>query len=403
MNIILNQCQEKVVNEAVNWFRNSSEQVFEIDGEAGTGKSVTLNAIVERLGLKSYEVLPCSFTGQASIVMRMKGFPNARSIHSTFYRIEMIPIYEDNNGNPLSKPKYIRKFTPLKEGDIDNRVIKLIVIDEGYMVPIQLKYNIEKHGIKILVAGDSGQLPPIGGDPAYLTGNNIHHLTELMRQSKNNPIIYLAHRARRGLPIHSGLYGNRVLVIDESELTKDMVMDIGNIICGTNMTKEKFNRVIRIEKGYGDNPLPQFGERMICRNNNWDKEIDNIALANGLQGYVISPYDITNFVHSSGQYYINFLPDLSSVPFTAIPIDYNYLIADYNNRKIIKQKPYSRGELFEYCYAITTHLAQGAEYCSCIFIEEFLRSNYHNKMCYTGITRAKEYLIYVKPRNKYFL
>ena len=33
MNIVLNPGQEKIKNEAVNWFLNSSEQLFEIDNK----------------------------------------------------------------------------------------------------------------------------------------------------------------------------------------------------------------------------------------------------------------------------------------------------------------------------------------------------------------------------------
>ena len=398
--IQLNQCQEKVVQEAVDWYYNSSEQVFEIDGEAGTGKSVTLNAIVNRLKLKPFETLPCSFTGQASIVMRLKGFPHAKSIHSTFYKVYIEKVENDSFGNPLDKAKYKKSFRPLEVGEIDED-IKLIIIDEGYMVPDTMKHNIEKHGIKILVAGDSGQLPPIGGEPAYLTGDNIHHLTELMRQSKDNPIIYLAHRARRGEPIHNGLYGNKVLVINDTEFTDTMAIDIGNIICGTNATRDMFNSIIRNKKGM-DTPLPQFGERIICRNNNWDLDVDGISLTNGLQGYVISPYDISYFNPNNNLYYLNFLPDLSKAPFTNLALDYDYLSAPINVRNQIKNNPYKKGELFEFAYAITTHLSQGAEYPSCIFYEEFLRSNIRNQLCYTGITRAKEYLIYVKKTRKYF-
>ena len=38
--MILNKCQIKTTQEAVDWFNRSSEQIFEIDGEAGDRKSV---------------------------------------------------------------------------------------------------------------------------------------------------------------------------------------------------------------------------------------------------------------------------------------------------------------------------------------------------------------------------
>src|SRR5574344_1218030 len=204
--MVLNSCQIKTVQEAIDWFRNSSEQIFEIDGEAGTGKSVVINSIVQALKLQPYQCMPMAYTGQAAIVMRMKGFPHARSIHSNLYELIRKPKeYKDspfkNINTEFNTPEYEYEFRPREIGSISND-IKLMIIDEAYMVPAQMKANIVKHGIKILATGDTGQLPPIGGAPAFLIGYGVHHLDEIMRQSLNNPIVYLAHRARQGQPIH---------------------------------------------------------------------------------------------------------------------------------------------------------------------------------------------------------
>ena len=65
----LNEDQQKIVDLAVDWYKNSSEQVFQYSGAAGTGKSVTMNAIIQALGLTIDEVIkrlkgiPCGFKG----------------------------------------------------------------------------------------------------------------------------------------------------------------------------------------------------------------------------------------------------------------------------------------------------------------------------------------------------
>ena len=53
----LNEDQQRIVNMAVDWYNNSSEQVFQYSGAAGTGKSVTMNAIIQALGLNIDEVV----------------------------------------------------------------------------------------------------------------------------------------------------------------------------------------------------------------------------------------------------------------------------------------------------------------------------------------------------------
>ena len=44
--ITLTEEQEKLVEEAVDFYYNSSEQVFQYSGKAGTGKSVVMRAII---------------------------------------------------------------------------------------------------------------------------------------------------------------------------------------------------------------------------------------------------------------------------------------------------------------------------------------------------------------------
>ena len=70
MGIVLNEGQERIRQQAVDWFYHSSEQVFEIEGPAGSGKSVLIYEILKSLQLTHAQILPMAYTGQASIVMR---------------------------------------------------------------------------------------------------------------------------------------------------------------------------------------------------------------------------------------------------------------------------------------------------------------------------------------------
>ena len=399
--IILNDCQEKIASLGVHHVLHSSDQVFEFSGEAGTGKSVVLFEIVRRLGLKPHEVLAMAPTGQAAIIMRTKGFKDASSIHSSLF--EFIDIIDtDSNGRPKIDPYYntvktIRQFVPKKQLPPD---IKLMVIDEGYMVPEYLKSTILKFGIKVIVAGDRGQLPPVKANPAFLYGDNILELDQLMRQSQNSPIVYLARRARKGLPIHCGIYGNNVLVIEEDDLDDEMIRKSDIVLCGTNKTRDTINKHIRQDILGIRNTLPIHGDRLICRKNNWNVEIDGISLANGLVGTVTSSPNVTCF--DGKVFNIDFMPDLLNNSFKNVICDYKYFIADSKDRERIKNDRFSVGNKFEYAYCSTTHLSQGSEYRGGIYIEENL-GTMQNNLNYTGITRFKNFLIYVKRnRKKYY-
>lgn len=400
MSIVYNKQQEEIINMGVNFILNSPEQVFEYDGEAGTGKSFILFEIFRRAGLKMRDIMPMAYTGQAAIVMRTKGFTKAATIHSSIYEIKEEPVIDtetqlDKINTHFNTPMVREVFVP-KEKLPDN--IKLLVIDEGYMVPERMKPELEKYGIKIIVTGDRGQLPPVNSAPAYLYRDDIPHLTELMRQNENDGIVYIARRARNGLPIHCGQYGN-VLIIEESDLTDRMIMASDIVLCGTNKKRDYFNNYIRSNILDIHDTLPVYGDRMICRKNNWNIEIDGISLANGLVGTVTMPPDVGHF--DNKQYLMDFMPDLTTNSFHNICCDYEYLIADTEEKHKIKNDKFQRGELFEYAYSSTTHLCQGSEYNGGIYLEEYM-GNIQNNLNYTGITRFKNWMIYVKKSRKYY-
>ena len=403
--------QNSIIQEALYWFMNSSEQIFEISGCAGTGKSVVLGEIVRRLNLRSDQYIAAAYTGAAAIVMRTKGFRDARSLHSVFYKC--IPIgkydfidFDDEINTTFNTPKRRFKFVPLDVGDLDSR-IRLIVIDEAFMVPDYMKINIMKHGIKILASGDVNQLPPVSGNPAFFRGNiPIHYLTQIMRQNANNAILYIALRILNDKPIHCGVFGN-VTVIEDKDLTSDMLYHVGNVICYSNNTRDMFNHNIRVLHGK-QSIAPEYGDRVICRHNNWDIDFNNLSLANGLLGTIVSPITPESLCNNSkdkknyGTFKMDFLPDLIQVPFRNIHANYEYIVSPYKRREEIKSSKHYNGELFEYAYAITAHVSQGSEYSSGIFYEEPCRPEQAKAVEYTAVTRFKERLIYVKKCKKYY-
>lgn len=393
---MLNRGQEKILHEAVDWYRNSSEQCFEIEGPAGSGKTYLIFEILKALGLSARQIMPMAYTGQASIVMRSRGFSTAKSIHSSLYEVVDIQDSVVNTMYGLNMNKKIFKVRDYIDPNID-----LFFIDEGYMVPKSMKKDILKFGKKVLVAGDSHQLPPVGDNPGFLTGYGIHRLTELMRQAQDSAIVYIANRAMNGLPIHTGNYGNQVLVINDDEFIPQMIGYADTIICGTNRTRDTMNNYVRQLAGF-NTPTPILGERIICRNNNWNIVQDGIALTNGLAGTVVSYPDASSYNGKS--FKLNFKPDLINSVFYDIPINYEYFVSNFDERQNMKdfsKRRYIDGELFEYAYAITTHLSQGGEFNRGIYIEEFMRPQIQNQLNYTGVTRFKQNMIYVKKKNKY--
>lgn len=395
----LNYGQRQIFDAAMEWWKNPVGP-FEISGPPGSGKTYLINAIVEALGIPSYAIAPMAYTGAAAINMRKHGLSLAKTIHSWLYHREE-RIQYDKNGNVImdpifNKPKII--VTYVEREYLDG--IELIIVDEGGSVPPNMRRAIEKHNIPVIVAGDLNQLPPISGIPAYLNDpSRVHILTEIMRQGANSDIVTLSKIAIQGQKIQPGWYGNNVLVIYKEDLTDDMIRKSDIIICSRNETRDYYNNRVRKNILNYVDKLPQYGERVVCRKNNWNLVTsDGINLTNGLLGNVYN-YPKFTYDRKTDTFGISFMPDLSSGGFEDLRCSYSYFLSDAERRNKLKETGYLTGELFEFGYAITTHMSQGSEYNNGIYIEEPLRKDINHKLNYVGLTRFKNFCIYVKNHN----
>lgn len=393
--IELTQEQEQIVKDAVNFYNNSSEQVFQYSGKAGTGKSVVMMAIIDRLGLYPEEVAPMAYIGAAAIVMRTKGLMNAKTIHSWLFEPKWEYDYE--NIDPyFNRPRKKLVFVPVP---LVGK--KLICIDEAGSVPYSLKKEIESRNIKIIACGDLNQLPPVADNPAYLYKGKVHILNTIMRQAAGSAIIYLADRILQGKPIQRGLYGN-VNVIEENELVDEMYRFSDVVICGKNATRDRINRRMRYLNGIDEyKKLPSMGEKVICRKNNWFLTKNGISLANGLTGVVTNFPNVYDF--SGDSYKMDFKPNLFSDVFKDVKCDYRYFNASYQDKENFKNGYYkTHGNLFELGYCITTHISQGSQFRDGVYISEYMSKEINKNLDYTGITRFSNTCTYVLKKKKYF-
>lgn len=378
--IDLTEEQTNLVKKLTDWYKNSSRQWFSYSGAAGTGKTTVIRAFIEELGLQRY--IACAFVGKAVTVLSRQGLP-ASTIHSLIYHVSWIPVMDEKglpvlnkDGNP--KMKVVFSLKNELPGDL-----QLIIVDEATMVNDDLAEDILSFGIKTVFIGDNNQLPPVFGVSSVML-NPDFWLTKIMRQAENNPIIYLSQRVLKDLPLQYGIYGKSRVVpsvtLDETYTRYDA------IIAGKNKVRDDINEYIRYNIKGVTSRLPVIGDKLICRQNDWDRSIEgNIYLTTGMTGIVT---DIHRSLGGNKYMSIDFLPEISDEEFFNLLLDTQYIRMNYEDRR---NYGFSRYEKFEYGYCVTCHACQGSQFDNVLFINQWFHdADLTKKIQYTAITRAIE-------------
>ena len=188
--IELDEMQQQAVLEAVN------NGLMIITGGPGTGKTTTINAIIQYFEMEGMEILLAAPTGRAAKRMTEATGYEARTIH------RMLEL----TGMPDEKERSGMHFERNEENPLDADVI---IIDEMSMVDISLMHSLLKAvtvGTRLILVGDVNQLPSVG--PGNVLKDiiesgqfNVVKLTKIFRQAAESDIIVNAHRINDGLPI----------------------------------------------------------------------------------------------------------------------------------------------------------------------------------------------------------
>lgn len=374
-----------VIENALRVINSPDEDLVEISGIAGSGKSTVFYEIVKRSGLEN--VMGCAITGQAVSVLQSKGI-KAKTIHSLIYDLYETASTERFN-EYLDIPKTELAFR--KKESLDN--IDLLLIDEAYMIDEDIAKDIKSFkNIKKIACGDFFQLPPVSGNPGFLTSKDIFRLLKPFRQSETSGIYLLANDIINNIRYFDKSY-NDVEFLRFNTMDLKCILDYDVILCCTNKMKEYFNLKYRELKNLNTD-LPSHGERVIFKKNNAKIRFRGISLVNGMVGTVIGE----TFKCDKNSFIIHFKPDMID-EILPIKCDYNYFKADINKKKFMKSYvKYSNGEYLEYAYAATVHSYQGSQNKRCMFIDEshLFEKHVRKALQYTAITRATDKFTWVR-------
>lgn len=379
---LLNDGQSQLIKNLTSWFHDwenghrigEHPQWYAYSGAAGTGKTFTVKAFIDSIGLEAEEYICCAYVGKAVLNLQKHELP-ACTIHSLIYHtlIEKIPLDPDGMAYKLAM-----RF--LLKDHLDPN-LRLIICDEATMVNNDMRDKMLSFGLPIIFIGDMNQLPPVFGESEVMAFPDFT-LTQIMRTAEDDPIVQLSQMVLKDIPYDYGYYG-ACRVVDHHDIDKSLLSDFDVILCGKNATRDRMNQHILFDVLHRPDNIPFLGAKVVNRQNNWDIAVDGVSLTNGLMG------EITNISKSRsylGYYKIDFKPDFMDSEFEGLKIDRNYIRASYETRKNFGLTKF---EKFEYAYTITVHISQGSEWARVLFLDEpFWDAELTKKLRYTAITRA---------------
>lgn len=371
-----------------------TEKIMILTGGPGTGKTTTVNGIIQQYNTFGGTVLLAAPTGRAA--KRLSSLTNreAKTIHRL---LEYNPDkgFQRNDENRL-------------DGDV-------LIVDESSMIDIILMNSLLKavpSHMSLIFVGDSDQLPSVGA------GNVLHDLInsnqipvvclkKIFRQAEQSRIITTAHAVNAGqmpvlfnrkdsdfffLDLNNEIAKRKLPAnIDKKEVYPQIAMEMVVDLIETRLPKAGYKQediqLLTPQKGTlagtnnlnpilqaGLNPCPIFlkmgrteyrlGDRVMQIQNNYDKEVFN-----GDVGVIVD-----------------------------VNTEDKNLTVLFDQREV----KYEIEELDDLvlAYASTIHKAQGCEYP--IVVMPLIRNFWnmlHRNLLYTGITRAKDLLIIVGTKD----
>ena len=389
--------QEKALSSVERWIKSKNKQVFRLDGYAGTGKTTLAKHFASMV---SGQVYFAALTGKAAHVLEKSGANNVSTIHKLIYvpknksqqRLqELQKEYRDltkTDPQPLNLIKKLEReiqqeqknlVRPSFQLNLDSplRTAALLIVDEYYMIGEEMGADLVSFDCPILALGDPAQLPPIYGR-SFFKGDPDVQLTEIHRQAKDNPIIWLAKEVREGRKIKPGRYGES-RVMGSSDISREelgqVVLNTNQLLVGKNRTRVSSNFRARELKEIGSD-LPVAGDKLVCLRNNREIGLLNGQIWYSTENAVLDP-------DGKGHIMLSLREEDTDRP-TKVSAHACYFRGAKPDFWGIKD-----AEEFDYGYALTVHKAQGSQWRSVLLFDEWYMQDRKNWL-YTAITRAAE-------------
>lgn len=324
----LNADQRALVSALEAFFNHPSQQVFLLKGYAGTGKTFITKGLTEYLRSIGRHYTLMAPTGKAARVIAKKTGSTAFTIHRTIYSFKDIREFKEPNLDGSETFKY---YSTLRANELPDNTV--YIADEasmlgdiyqeneffrfgtGYLLTDLMKFinfDHNDHNKKLIVIGDSAQLPPVGMnsspalDASYLKRKfNVecaeYELTHVVRQQADSGVMANALMLRDSMAKgvfnqldfkldfpdvvalkHEQLVTNYLAACNYEPMSNQAV-----ILCGSNADVKHYNDRIREEFFPGKTEIQPRDKLIMIKNT----EVEGHLITNGEFVYVTACSD----------------------------------------------------------------------------------------------------------------
>ena len=193
--------QKKIIEKLSEYLADDDfSRIFVLNGYAGTGKTTLIAALVGALKESGIRPVLLAPTGRAAKVLARNARERALTIHKRIYRQRTNADYESQyslNHNPEQGAVFIVDEASM----LSERASEGTHFGSGSLLGDLVQYVRNGRGCRLILVGDSAQLPPVGSDfsPALDPATMEHYgevvygtLDEVVRQESESGILFNA-------------------------------------------------------------------------------------------------------------------------------------------------------------------------------------------------------------------
>lgn len=455
-------CQKRFLEDVETFISGDDGDIHVVNGYAGTGKTTAIAAVIEELRINHIPCVLMAPTGRSAKVLSLYAHRTARTIHKCIYKQKSVG--SDGFGQFSLAPNKCKDTLFIVDEvsliGVDSAQQSTALFGTGNLLEDLVTYVRNGAGCKLILIGDSAQLPPVGMEESPALSQDFMEsfggvsrslLTTVVRQQRESGILENATMLRERIEDMSGDELVDDLKLDVAEYDDiervsggELIDRIGEaygrygedetvILCRSNKRAIRYNLGIRNSVQFKEERLVKNDKLMIVKNcYQFVEDVKGMEyIANGDIALLqkIGKYEERYGLHFAEARLM--FPDYDeqeivakvcldtlesesasltyeqqNALYSGVSADYEHIKSKKKRYDAVREDKYYNALQLKYANAITCHKSQGGQW-KCVFIDNAFWQDEQTlddlKWLYTALTRATEKVYLVNFNDRFFI